>query len=122
MGGCLADDLSIKDTEKHNLARQVNFMIMIEKERNLRDEYISKIYEEWIQIANRLQTGGKMIYEAMKNKRPEALKGDNRFQNLVNLYQFLMSVLGIYDGFMKKNLHESHYISMRDQVLEILRE
>lgn len=119
----LVDKLNILKDEAESMKKKVAFMISVSKENRLKEEHITKIYEEWVSIAKRLNKGRQMI-EQYENVIPNKWDRDTnkKFQSLCNLYDFLLAVLGFYGSFLKHTLDESHYRHLLAGVLEVLRD
>lgn len=113
----LVQQLNIKKDEVESMAKRFNFMLKVMKSNNLKEEYVTKIYEEWVTIAKRLKKGQQMIDEAERSNQVK----DKRFISLMNLYTFLLRVLGFYDSFFRETLSRNHYLKLQQAILEILR-
>ena len=115
-------ELNISTNEINELAKKVNFMIQVSAEKHLKETYVTRIYEEWMLVAQRLNKGNRMIIQtvdAIPDK--SALSSHAQYNNLVNLYTFLLQVLGFYDMFFKRMLNRDHYDYLQGTILDILR-
>jgi hypothetical protein len=118
----LVQQLNIKKDEVESMTKRVNFMIKVRKFNNLKEEYVTKIHDEWVTIAKRLKKGQQMLVEAESNcSDVSKLRDDKRYTSLSNLYDFLLSILGYYDRFFRETLSRNHYLKLQQAILEILR-
>jgi hypothetical protein len=116
----LAKQLNIAENEVKEMAARVNFMLNIRNERPFKSEHEQKIFEEWITIAKRLRKGGEMIRATESSLPREEWEHQSRFNKLVNLYTFLLRVLGFYDNYVRSVVSEASHKQMQSTVLEIL--
>lgn len=119
----LAQRLNISKDEVKSMAQKVNFMIYVSKENRLKEEHVTKIYDEWVTVAKRLKKGGQMIEEYCA-VIPNAWdrETNKKYIGLSNLYDFLMAILGYYDMFFRHALSKDHYQKLMSGVLEIMRD
>lgn len=104
-------------------AKRITFMMHVREQNNLKEEYVTKIYDEWIGIARRLKTGKEMIERTIREViNQEELKQHKQYINLCHLYEFLINVLGIYDKFFELSLSESHHKQLQATVLDEMRD
>jgi hypothetical protein len=119
----LAQRLNIAKDEVEAMAKRVNFMIYVSKENRLKEEHVTKIYDEWATVAKRLKKGRELL-DQMDHSVPdrEVLKKNDRYLKLCNLYDFLLAMLGYYDTFLKRTLGSDHYRQLSTGILEMLRD
>lgn len=118
----LVQRYNISKDEVDSSSKKVRFMLQVMKQNNLKEEYVTKIYEEWVTVAKRLKKGREMIEQTEQTFPTNTqLDTNDRFKNLMNLYSFLLSVLGFYDTFFKMTLSEPHHKKLQSAILEILR-
>lgn len=117
----LAERLNILKDEVDSVKKKVTFMISISKDNRLKEEHVTQIYDEWVQVAKRLNKGRQMIeqYEAAIPNKWD-LQSNDKYQKLCNLYDFLMAVLGYYDTFFKKVLARDHYLHLMNAVINVI--
>lgn len=116
----LAKQLNIAENEVKEMASRINFMLKIRNERPFKAEHEQKIFDEWVTIAKRLRKGEEMIFATEASIPQEELEQHSRYNKLVNLYTFLLSVLGFYDSYIKSVVSELHHKQMQSTILEIL--
>jgi hypothetical protein len=117
----LVVELNISKDEVEATKNRFTFMLQVMKKNNLQEEYVTKIYEEWVSIAKRLKKGEEMINKTELGYADKSqLERDQRFIKLMNLYTFLLSILTFYDYFFKAVLSEDHHQKLKSAVLEIL--
>lgn len=117
----LAEQLNISKDEVEATKKRFTFMLQVMKKNNLQEEYVTKIYEEWVSIAKRLKKGEEMINKTELGYSDKSLMmEDQRFIKLMDLYTFLLSALTFYDYFFKAVLSEDHHQRLRSAVLQIL--
>jgi hypothetical protein len=118
----LAKQLNISDKEVQEMATKINYMLKVRKDRPFKAENEQKIYNEWVTIAKRLRKGGEMIAETESSVPKDELRNHSRYIQLVNLYTFLLSVLGFYDSYLRSVVSELHHQQMQEMILEIVRD
>jgi hypothetical protein len=117
----LAVELNISKDEVEATKNRITFMLQVMKKNNLQEEYVTKIYEEWVSVAKRLKKGEEMINKTELGYADKSqMDSDQRFMKLMNLYTFLLSVLAYYDNFFKVTLSEEHHRRLHIAILEIL--
>lgn len=118
----LVEQLNIKKDEVESMKQKVKFMIDVIESNNLKEEYVTKIYEEWAAVAKRLKKGKQMMDETeMSYPDKSKLMEDKRFASLSDLYDFLLSILGYYDTFFRTTLSREHYLKLQSGIRELLR-
>jgi hypothetical protein len=75
-------------------------LIRIYQRGNITKAEIEQTYNEWKLIAERLNKGGLMIQET-RTKIDGNLETNSHFISLVHLYEMLMKMCIIYDGFFQ---------------------
>lgn len=117
----LVEQLNISKDEVEATKKRFAFMLQVMKKNNLQEEYVTKIYEEWVSVAKRLKKGEEMINKTELGYADKSmLSKDERFMKLMDLYIFLLSALTFYDYFFKAVLSEDHHHRLQSAVLEIL--
>lgn len=119
----LVKELNISIDEVKSMAQKISFLIYVSKENRLKEEHVTRIYNEWVTVAKRIKKGAALI-EQTASVIPNVWERESnkRYMSLANLYDFLMAILGYYDMFFKYALSESHYHQLLSGILEILRE
>lgn len=115
-----AEELQISSEEVRTMVERVNYMIRARNEHPFSEESERKIFEEWVTLAKRLRKGEEMIKHTIATVSADLLPSHTKYQKLVNLYDFLLSLLGFYDLFFKQSVSESQYKLLQGTILGIL--
>ena len=106
----LVQKWQIKDKDIEPSVQNIMYMMMVLKDKENNFESIDQLYGQWELIADRLKRGKEYVDDENYERHEEA----------VGQYQFLLTMLGIYDVFFKRILAERPYKALQNNILKIV--
>lgn len=97
----LIDQLNISAEEKEITIAKVKNMLRINNEKLITSANITRLFEEWKMIAQRIKKGGMLLDSVPMEGSYETKE---HFRALNDLYILQLKLLGMYEVFFKRNL------------------
>lgn len=114
-------NLAIPEDERVMQTKRVRNLLRIYQKGHMNKAELEETYAEWKAVAERLKKGERMIHETTQK-----IKGDpninHHYVSLTHLYEMLVSICGIYDGFFQSMFRDrpDHYQQALKSIMRIL--
>lgn len=97
----LIDQLNISNEERKITIDKVKILLKIDREKLITPANITRLFEEWKIVADRIQKGRVLLDTVPMSGSKEV---EEHFRALNDLYSLQLKLLGLYSSFFEKHL------------------